>query len=133
LFQPNIVNNEKYEKYFKWFHFAEKSRNTDNKEEDFQEFLNDDIFMEMIQRLSKTALKQDDFEYITNFETFSVEYKRWQDGLRSEGHEEGKIEANEKSAEKCLILGLSIADTMKISNLSLEEVQKIAKRLGLID
>jgi predicted transposase/invertase (TIGR01784 family) len=101
--------------------------------------------MEMIQRLSKTALKQDDFEYITNFETFSVEYKRWQDGLRSEGYvdgredgmekgmEKGKIEANEKSAEKCLILGLSIADTMKISNLSLEEVQNIAKRLGLLN
>jgi hypothetical protein len=172
LFQPNIVKNHKYEEYFKWFHFAEKSRNPNNKEEDFQEFLNDDIFMEMIQRLSKTALKQDDFEYITNFETFSIEYKRWQDGLRSEGYlegkeegreegreeglekgreeglekgredglekgreegiEKGKIEAKLQSAEKCLLLGISITDTIKISNLPLEDVQKIAIRLGII-
>ena len=51
LFQKNIVANKKYEKYVKWFEFAEKTRNKDNKKKDFAMYVKDETFIEMMRRL----------------------------------------------------------------------------------
>jgi hypothetical protein len=51
VFQKNVVKNKRNERYFKWFDFAQKSLDKENKASDFQPFINDAIFSEMIQRL----------------------------------------------------------------------------------
>jgi predicted transposase/invertase (TIGR01784 family) len=135
-----------YEKYVRWFRFAEKSRNIDNKKEDFDGFLDDKIFEEMIDRLCQDALEEQDFEYITDYETFREENKRYHDGIRrealldgreegleegrEEGREEGDYKRKVKVAEKCLLKKMSIEETMEISELSFEEVTAIAQRLS---
>jgi len=60
LFQKNIVKNKKIEKYVRWFDFAEKTKNTENKEEDFRKFESDPPFDEIIRRLNKTILTNED-------------------------------------------------------------------------
>ncbi|MCP4347391.1 MAG: hypothetical protein GY795_17945, partial [Desulfobacterales bacterium] len=50
-FQKNIVKNRKMEKYARWFEFAERTRNTDNSPDDFEEFRGTEPFDEMIRRL----------------------------------------------------------------------------------
>jgi hypothetical protein len=44
VFQKNIVKNAKMEKYYRWFLFAEQTKCTTNKNEDFKEFEGDKIF-----------------------------------------------------------------------------------------
>ena len=41
--QKNIVKNKTNAKYSKWFEFAEKTKNPDNKEEDFLEYMDDEL------------------------------------------------------------------------------------------
>jgi hypothetical protein len=52
VFQKNVVRNKRNERYFKWFEFAQKTLDKNNKASDFQPFINNAIFSEMIQRLS---------------------------------------------------------------------------------
>jgi len=50
MLQKNIVKNKTDAKYSKWFEFAEKTKNPDNKEEDFLEYMDDEIFCEIMKR-----------------------------------------------------------------------------------
>jgi hypothetical protein len=43
-------------KYSKLFEFAEKTKNPDNKEEDFLEYMDDEIFCEIMKRINKNSL-----------------------------------------------------------------------------
>ncbi|MEN9612147.1 MAG: hypothetical protein RLZZ628_2961 [Bacteroidota bacterium] len=52
VFQPNIIKNKRGTRYAKWFEFAEKTRNPNNKASDFDEFSNNSIFAQMIHRLT---------------------------------------------------------------------------------
>jgi hypothetical protein len=51
-FQTNIVKNKSAQPYAKWFEFAEKTRNPNNKASDFEHFAHHSIFAQMIHRLS---------------------------------------------------------------------------------
>jgi uncharacterized protein YhbP (UPF0306 family) len=184
-FQKNIVKDTKTEKYFRWFQFAEKSRNLDNKEEDFKEFLNDDIFMEVISRLDKRTLVGEDFEYITDYEEFYIENQRYIDGLKrefrielidevkeevalmvreevktevreevktevreevktevreevkTEVREEVKTEVREEVKtdliEKWILKKMPLTDIAEFSEIPIEEIRKIALRLGVLN
>jgi hypothetical protein len=90
-FQKNIIKDEKCQKYIRWFQFAEKSKNKQNKKEDFDDFLNDKIFVEMIRTLDKSTLEAEDFQYITDFEQFGKEYKQFQESLRQEIEEVNQL------------------------------------------
>ncbi|MEN9612474.1 MAG: hypothetical protein RLZZ628_3288 [Bacteroidota bacterium] len=52
VFQPNVVKNKQFAPYVKWFEFAEKTRNPNNKASDFDEYSNHLIFAQMMNRLS---------------------------------------------------------------------------------
>jgi len=56
MLQKNIVKNKTDAKYSKWFGFAEKTKNPDNKEEDFLEYMDDEIFCEIMKRINKNSL-----------------------------------------------------------------------------
>ncbi len=98
-FQKNIVRNKNVERYARWFEFAERSRNPDNRAEDFKEFGGTEPFDEMMRRLNRTVLTDDDVAYIEKEREAWEEVSRfvneyYEDGLR-EGREDGLREGSE--------------------------------------
>ena len=106
LFQKNIVKNKKIEKYVRWFDFAEKTRNTENKEEDFRKFESDPPFDEIIRRLNKTILTNEDLEYIKREKDSWEEVKRYDMEHYEEGLKEGEIKGLKEGEIKGEIKGL---------------------------
>jgi len=93
-FQKNIVANSKkahskMHKYLNWFELAEKTKNKLNQKSDFLQYTDDKIFANMIRRLSKDSLTEDDFTYIENYEAFTEQVKRWEKPIFEEGVEKG--------------------------------------------
>ncbi|MFN0034246.1 MAG: hypothetical protein ACKVUS_04210, partial [Saprospiraceae bacterium] len=147
--QPNIVKKAKFRRYAAWFELAEKSKNRDNVEADFKQFAKDEIFVEIMRRLSMREMEAEDFEYIDNYEIFSEQFKLLETSLFQEGRhegwhmgieegikvgkEEGEKETKIKTAEKCLLRGMSLEETAEIVELPIEAVQGIAQRLGLLE
>jgi hypothetical protein len=140
--QTNIVQNQKYRRYLAWFRFAEKSKNKNNKKEDFAEYAKDEIFMEIIRKLKKDALVEDDLQYIEDYEKYTKQFKQHEISIRDSAYTEGITEGitqgitqgdygrQIKTAQNCLINGMSAEMTAQISELPLEEVQALAKKLG---
>jgi hypothetical protein len=145
IFQKNIVKNKTIKKYERWFEFAERTRNANNKEEDFREYKGDEIFSEMMIRLKKDNLTEDDFLYINKeteiWDEVELLEKNMYEGGRKDGHKagiiEGKIEGKkegmiegkkEGKKEMAKMLKESGIDTdiiAKTSGLSKEEIEKL--------
>ncbi|MCP4104855.1 MAG: hypothetical protein GY749_04860, partial [Desulfobacteraceae bacterium] len=89
MFQKNIVKNKKIVPYEKWFEFAEKTRDENNTEEDFLAFAGDRVFEEMMRRLSKNSLTEDDTMYIEDEKEFIEEMWRYDQGRIKEGIKKG--------------------------------------------
>ncbi len=64
----NNKNKEKLKKYIRWFDFASKSKNDKNTKADFKEYEKDKIFSEVIKRLRKDRLGEDEMRYIATEE-----------------------------------------------------------------
>jgi flagellar biosynthesis/type III secretory pathway protein FliH len=62
----------------------------------------------------------------TSHETYE---KGVQEG-RQEGRQEGKYAQALKTAEKCLLKGMSIKDTVELTELPIKTVQELAKKLN---
>ncbi|HLP59859.1 MAG TPA: hypothetical protein VK186_13550, partial [Candidatus Deferrimicrobium sp.] len=90
MVQKNTVKNKNKAKYVKWFEFAEKTKNLDNKKEDFKEYLDDEIFCEMMERLSREELTDDDFIYIQEEKTIREEVERFEQQIYKDGWKDGK-------------------------------------------
>ncbi len=108
-FQKNIIKNPKHEPYFKWFEFAELSKNKDNTQADFKKFEKDEPFKEtyigLKQRLSTALLSREDKEYIVDEAEKAMLRKRTKDGLREEflSDRHGEVEeAVEKAVEEAI-------------------------------
>lgn len=91
IFQKNIVRQLRGEPYERWFQFAERSRNRENVEEDFEEFRGDEIFEEMIRRLNKSELTEDDYEYIESETEMWQEVERLERGYYEDGLRDGRL------------------------------------------
>ena len=109
LFQKNIVKNNKFSKYFIWFEFAEKTRNPDNKKEDFIQYEKDEIFMAVMNRIRTDNLKTEDFQYIEDFEEFRRQVKIHEDVIRKEGIKEG-MNKKDYSFVKNLLISTDFSD-----------------------
>jgi hypothetical protein len=73
VFQKNIVKNKNITlPYFKWFDFANMSRNPENKEEDFLNYKNDKDMAEVIARLRKDKLPPDEFKYVSDLMSYEI-------------------------------------------------------------
>ena len=148
-FQHNIVKTKKVENYFRWFEFAEKTRNKENTEAEFAKYEGDEIFMEMMRRLRKDFLSQEDSAYIKHYEEMIARVKRWEDGVRREakedameeikeeafglGMEEGMEKGMEKgiyeTAKNGIIAGFSNEIILKMTKLSDEQIEKLRNEL----
>jgi hypothetical protein len=126
--QRNIVRNQKYHRYLRWFTFAEKSRNKNNKREDFEEYERDEVFSEMIRRLQKDSLKEEDFQYIEDYDAAATRFRLHEDTVRAQGVELGL----ETAAERCLLKGVSVEATADLLGLDVKIVRQIAERLKIV-
>ncbi len=131
MFQKNIVKNKKLAQYERWFEFAEKTRNENNTEDDFNEYSQDELFNEMIRRLKKEDLTEDDIKYIENekstWEMVSLYEKGNFDLGKKEGKVEGKREREIEIAKNMLKNGATIDLVVKSTGLSKEQITKLAK------
>jgi hypothetical protein len=73
ILQKNIVKTQNSTlPYFKWFDFANISRNPDNKEEDFLKYKNDKDMAEVINRLRKDKLTSEEFKYVSDIHSYDI-------------------------------------------------------------
>ena len=100
MLQKNIVQNKTDAKYRRWFEFAQKTKNPDNREEDFREYMEDEIFCEIIKRINKKELSEDDFQYIENETTIREEVDRFEGQIYEDGREDGRVEGMETGKEQ---------------------------------
>ncbi len=152
MFQKNIVanieTNREHRKYGEWFDFALKTRNKDNRKDDFKEFEHDAIFKEVINRLKKDELNEDDIQYIEEEDEYirlALDfYKKQKEELEEReqigiekgveiGIEKGiEIEKNNQenlrkqekneSARKMIAKGIAPEDICEITGLDMAEV-----------
>ena len=100
-FQRNIIANELITKYFKWFLLAHKSRNINNTEEDFSQFNDDEIMVEVIKRIKKDKLSANEYQFISDMPLFEAYYSNIQQDLEQKLQEgEKKLQEGEKKLQE---------------------------------
>ena len=137
MFQKNIVKNPKITKYKNWFEFAEKTKDQKNKEEDFEQFKNDKVFLEMMKRLNQKDLKQEDYKYIQNQKEMWEKIQRLEQGYYEDGKEDGFREGREEGlqqglqqGQKEIVLlmfrkGKTIGEISELTNMSKEQIENM--------
>ncbi len=144
-FQKNIVGNSKqenskYHKYLNWFELAEKTKNKLNEKSEFLQYADDEIFAELIKRINKDTLTEEDYNYIDNYEQYIERVKRWekpifQEGLEK-GIEKGIVEERQRQQDKrqqeinemvidMVNEGMSDDSIAKITKLDVSEIIRI--------
>jgi hypothetical protein len=58
VFQPNIVKNKHHPKYARWFEFAQKTRNVENKATDFEPYIHNSIFSDRISSCNEISYQK---------------------------------------------------------------------------
>ena len=150
-FQKNIVRNKKFKKYFRWFELAELSRDKDNTQEDFDKYMDDPALAEVIRRISKEFLRTEDYEYIEDYEKFTIQVKRFEKVIREEGidigidigiekgielgveREKGRKKEEERDkVREAFRNGFTVPMISGIMKLGVGEVEEILREGGLI-
>ncbi|MEI6140622.1 MAG: hypothetical protein WCP85_15240, partial [Mariniphaga sp.] len=128
-FQPNIIKNKKFSKYLPWFELADKTRNKLNEKGWFDEYLKDQIFVEIIKRINTDTFVQSDWEYINKNEDFREKARRFEQVYIDEGIElgieKGEIIKAQKMAKKMKDKGEPIDKIVEYTGLSIEEIEKL--------
>ncbi len=133
LFQKNIVQNKALKKYERWFQLAEKTRDENNREEDFKCFAGEELFGEIIRRLNRTELSEEDIRYIEEEKVFWEEVERLERGIYEDGFKEGLKEARTERGEqkvldiarKLLELNVPLDAIATATGLSPEVIKKL--------
>ncbi len=147
IFQKNIVKNKRINSpYYKWFDFANISRNSDNKEGDFLKFKEDKDMAEVINRLRKDKLSPDEFKYVSDLMNYEILLKRMDLNHKAEMKRQKKEQDKEKQKaeqekQKAEILqnrllksirmllqqGGTIATVAEALEISLEETEELVQ------
>jgi len=150
-FQRNIARNPTLRKYYKWFLFAEKTRNKDNEQNDFEGYSTDNVFEDMIRKLNTESLPPEEYEYIRYHNMFEEQKEEWrekaeekgrkegrQEGLKEgrqeglkEGRQEGEEAKNLEVIKEGLEEGLSLTILSKLTKKTIQEIEEIIKRHNL--
>ena len=125
LLQKNIVKNKTKTKYRKWFEFAEKTKNPDNKEEDFREYMDDEIFVEIMKRINKKDLTEDDFFYIEKETEVREEVERFERQIYEDGIKVGEEKTTKQIAKVMKTSGLPVEKIAEITSLSKKEIDEL--------
>ena len=121
IFQKNIVKNKHNSlPYFKWFDFANISRNLNNKEADFLKFKEDKDMAEVINRLRKDKLPPDEFKYVSDLLSYEILLKRLDLDHKAEmkrqkkAASEQQIKALEQEKQKAGVLQNRLLKSIKM-------------------
>ncbi len=129
MFQKNIVKSKLLKKYKQWFDFAEKTLDENNEKDDFARYKGDEIFSEMIRRLRRDKLTDEDFAYIADEKKTWEEVERMERGIYEDGKKDGEklgIEKGEKiGIEKGEKIGIE-----KGEKIGIEKGEKIGIEKG---
>jgi hypothetical protein len=112
--QPCIIKNhlkgknKTLDKFIPWFLFAQKTRNKDNKPEDFETFKKEPIFMEVIELLKTSDFNHDDWQYVTDEAAYEEGLKGYNEKILREAgfdmkritEEKVRLEQEIKKVEK---------------------------------
>jgi len=120
-FQPNIVKNQKYSKYLDWFELAEKTRNKLNEKDWFDKYMKDEIFAEIIKRISTETFEQSDWEYVNDYEKFTEQVKRFEQVI----YDEGITDERYKTAKRMKKNGEPINKIAEYTDLPVDEIEKL--------
>lgn len=90
IFQKNIVKNNKSSKYFPWFDFAEKTKNENNMKGDFEKYETHKIFKEIMKRINREVLQEEDFQYITDYAIFREGFRVHEESIYNNAWREGQ-------------------------------------------
>ena len=131
----DFIKNKKYSKYLKWFELAEKTRNRLNEKGWFDEYLKDEIFVEIIKRINTESFEQVEWEYINDYEEFREKGKRFEQVIFEEGKELGIEQGIEigiyrktiDTATKGIELGLSNEVVSSMTGLTDSEINELRK------
>jgi hypothetical protein len=100
IFQKNIIRNKRINlPYYKWFDFANMSRNVNNTEEDFIHLKNDKDMAEVINRLRKDNLSSEEFNYVSDHMSWEILFERMRTDHKTEVRRLKKLEEKYKKAE----------------------------------
>ncbi len=97
LFEPNIVKDTTPQKYQRWFRFAEKTKDKNNDESDFEEFRDDPVFREIMCLISGETLTKRNLSFIKKEEENREMFQRFLQGEYEMGKKDGKKFGLEKS------------------------------------
>ena len=133
LFQKNIVKNKKIDKYVRWFQFAEKTKNKKNEEKDFEAYQQDEVFIEIIKRITQDKLSDDEYTYLQDQEEFWENYteitqRLYHSGLvdgEKKGREAGKEEEGRMIAKKMRMANIDLAIISDVTGLSASQITKL--------
>lgn len=137
-FQKNIVKNilsqKKGKRYEKWFDFAETTKKKENTPSDFLKYQNDEILKEVMRRLNKEVLSDDDFRYIEDYDKFYQQFLRHEASIRKNALAEGIQQGIEKAKieiVKSLLQGTNfeISYIAKLANVSESFVRVVRENL----
>jgi hypothetical protein len=137
IFQKNIVKNQSNSKYFAWFEFAEKTKDENNVKDDFEKYETDKIFKEIMKRINKEALQEEDFQYITDYAQFREEFRVHEESVYKnawrEGNEIGKeLGYHQATFEFIKVLWVefeSISRIARFTRLTIPQVQQYMKNI----
>jgi hypothetical protein len=131
MFQKNIVKSTLLKKYKQWFEFAEKTRDDNNEKKDFAQYQGDDVFSEMIRRLRRDNLTDEDFAYIADAKKNWEEVERLERGIYEDGKKDGEKIGIEKGKSEIVLnmikQGMTIESIIQITGLSHSRVEEIIK------
>ena len=122
--------------YYKWFDFAEKTKNPFNKESDFVSFKDEPIFIKVMEKLKTTTLEEDDFQYIEDrveYENIVAAFneKIRQDATREgrqEGRQEGYIQARNEFQPIVFKLQQAEKEKQQVEKSLIATIKKCLKR-----
>ncbi len=130
-FQKNIVKNQKLKKYVRWFELAEKTRNKNNVEADFEAFKNDDIMMEVMERLETQKFEEEELSALEALERELILSAVWKLGAKEELKEEVREELKEEVREE--VVSEMIEElTPKITQELIPKIQEAETRKTVI-
>ncbi len=100
MLHPNIIKNKKNTKYRRWFDFAEKTRDFNNKNTDFVSYQKDPIFNEIINVLITKLLDKKQFNYLKEQKKINDGVRAYETGVYEYGFIDGVEEEKLKSEKK---------------------------------
>ena len=133
LFQHNIVQSNEIKPYKRWFDFAERTRDENNTEADFESYTSDPIFADIIRIINRQKLTEDDLSYIATEAKYEEQMQRFveveqlkgrQEGIK-EGIKEGRMQERIGLVQKMKQLGISIEMIAQTTGLTMAEIEKI--------